>query len=160
MNKKEKSKAALIPARELIPLESARSSLTKLWLLSALLLFALLIVQSILGHYADQTGKAWTWLVWAIVPTVTLVLGVLAFTALETKRSQFVVRKFFFRIAFWLSSLYLVLVLLTIVLEPFLPADPIELMQMSRNWLYPMQSLVAAVIGAVFFKANPNELKT
>ncbi len=44
---------------------------------------------------------------------------------------------------------------LTIVIEPFVQADALELMQMSRNWLYPLQSLVAPVIGALFFKAKP-----
>lgn len=71
-----------------------------------------------------------------------------------------VVRKDFFQVALWLSVVYLVMVLATILMRPFvvdpdLPkvmkaAKAIELMHTSNLWLGPFQGLVASALGVLF----------
>ena len=145
----------LLPGTDLTSLEEVRSSLSKSWLIAGLVLFAVVIAQSISGHYGDEPRPAWTWLLGAIMPTIGVIVGALCYTALNPHRLQYVVRRFFYRIALALSIVYLLLIAVTIAIEPFVPMDAFELMQVSNNWLIPIQTLTASVIGVLFFKAKP-----
>ena len=61
---------------------------------------------------------------------------------------------FLYRLALSLSCAYLLLILLSILVQPFAPFPPLELMQQSNLWLGPLQGLVAGALGAFFTKAN------
>ena len=126
-----------------LPLEQARTKLATLWFVGAGSLFALLVVQSILGRYGKQVQQAWSWFIPTTVPTLSLMLGVLGSAALgsQDRRS---VRRTFYDIAWWLSLFYLVILGATIVLQPLGPMDALELYQLSNYWLGPIQGLVVA----------------
>jgi hypothetical protein len=61
---------------------------------------------------------------------------------------------FLYRLALWLSCAYLLLILLSILVQPFAPLPPLALMQQSNLWLGPLQGLVAGALGAFFVKAE------
>src|ERR1035441_1115075 len=76
-------------------------------------------------------------------------------TALDPVFSASVVRRVFFNIAFWLSTLYLTLVLLTILVQPIAanaPAKAGEVMRLSNLWLGSFQGIVASALGVLLFQ--------
>lgn len=91
-----------------------------------------------------------------------LVISVFAANAVRQGRSATVwVRRNFYRLAMAMSLFYLTLLLLTILVQPFLhllPGDAVDaverrlsLLETSNLWLAPLQGLVVAVLGVVFF---------
>jgi general stress protein CsbA len=137
------------PDEERVPLERARNQLVFVWLIGGGVLFAVLVVQSILGRYGTKVQDAWSWFIPTIVPTISLMIGVLGSAALgnDDQRS---VRRTFFGITWWLSVAYLAVLALTVVLQPFSPLEAIQLYQLSNYWLTPIQGVVSAAIGFLF----------
>ena len=139
--------------RVLIPLDNVRTRLAVVWLGGAGAFILLVAVQSLLGRYAARTQEAWGWLLPTIMPTLGLIVTVLGYTALDPIFSRSVVRKTFFHIAFGLSVLYIALILLTVLIQPFAAHEPekaVELMHTSSIWLAPMQGLVDSALGVLF----------
>jgi hypothetical protein len=151
-----------IPSSELISLDSVRSRLAAVWLIGGCFIILLVVVQALLGRYEDKPQEAFGWLLPTIMPTLGMIVAVLGYTALDPLLSQSVVRRTFFRVAFWLSTVYLVLVLLTVAIQPLAAADAkkaLDLMRMSNLWLGPFQGLVASALGVLFVskKERPPE---
>jgi hypothetical protein len=142
---------------EMIPLDAVRAKLAAVWLVGGGLSLVVVVLQSLLGHYGDKTQEAWGWLLPTLMPTLGMIVTVLGYTALEPKALEAVVNPVFFRIALSLSALYLFLVALTVLIQPFVVADgekpgekAIQLMRLSNLWLGPMQGLVASALGVLF----------
>lgn len=140
---------------DLISLDAVRARLSVVWLGGASLILLLVVLQSLLGKYQTKTQEAWGWLLPTIMPTLGMIVSVLGYTALETRASSFVVRKVFARIAIWLSVFYQALILLTILIQPFVGTDPIDLMHTSNLWLGPFQGLVGSALGVLFVSKQP-----
>jgi hypothetical protein len=142
-----------IPPDRLMPLDYARVQLARIWLIGGGLILVILVVQSLLHVYGDLTQEAWGWFLPTMMPTVGMIIAVLTYTALDPLTSDSVVRRTFFPFALWLSVVYLVLVSLTILLQPFAsttPAEAVGLMRTSNLWLGPVQGLVASALGVLF----------
>jgi hypothetical protein len=153
MSKAGLSRERRLPPSDLLSLDSVRARLTAVWLVGAGLVFVLVVVQSLLGHYEDKTQEAWGWLLPTIMPTLGLIITGLGYTALDPVVSRSRVRRVFFLVALWLSVLYLFLILLTIVVQPFVAPDAnraLNLMRISNLWLGPFQGLVASALGVLF----------
>ncbi len=134
-----------------IQLDRVRWSLAKLWFSLAGIIFLILILQSIFGKYSAKVEEVWGWALPTILPTLSLIITVLGASALEKERDETYVRRNYYRITFWLSLAYLMLILAIILIEPFTTREPVELMQLSSLWLGPFQGLVASAIGVLFF---------
>ena len=146
----------LQPPADSVPLAHARSRLAVVWLTSAALIFGLLILQSLLGKYDNRAQQVWSWVLPTMMPTLTLMLTALGADALNAEPAGSHVKKSFVRIAFWLSLAYLCLILLTILIEPFVATESLDLFNLSNLWLGPFQGLVASTIGLVFLsKRSP-----
>jgi len=144
-----------IARNDKISLEIVRSHLSKVWLIGSLMLGLVLIAQSVAGHYGAEPLPAWKWYLGSVMPVTTLIMGALCYTALKPEALQYIVRRSFYRVALVLSSVYLLLIGLTIAIEPLVPIGIFDLMRMSNYWLAPFQTLVASAIGALFFKSSP-----
>lgn len=135
-----------------VKMKECQEKLTKLWFFGACALFFVLLFQTILDHYGHKSNDAWRWFLPTIMPTLSLIVGVIvAETLTKTDKSRMVDR-FIYRLAFVVSSVYLVVVSLTIFLQPFASIGPIELMNLSHLWLGPLQGLASAFIGIFFVK--------
>ena len=88
------------------------------------------------------------------MPTLSLIIGVLVLDTTSTGGTDKKVELFIYRLAFGLSTFYLVLVALTPLVQPFTGLSPLELMKRSNLWLGPLQGLVAAVLAAFFVKGE------
>lgn len=142
-----------------------------IWLGGAGLVFLILVVQSLVGRYGSQSEDAWAWYLPTVMPTLSLIIGVLATdfriaatanataaagaattTTIATDAKILPVSA---RGLLWLgvglSVFYLLLVAVTILAQPFLQGvSPIELMHRSNLWLGPLQGLTAGVLAAFF----------
>jgi hypothetical protein len=138
-----------------VPLDQVRWQLAKLWFGVAGPILLILIAQSAFGKYQGKVQSVWGWALPTIMPTLSLILAALASNALEPEESKAEVRRPFYRTACWLSAAYLILVLATVLIEPFTKYEATELMALSNLWLGPFQGLVASAIGVLFFTKQP-----
>jgi hypothetical protein len=142
-----------IPETQLVPLDDVRLKLARVWLIGGGGIFLILVVQSLLHVYGDLTQEAWGWFLPTLMPSLGMIVTVLTYTALDPLMTGSVVRKSFASIASWLSILYLLTVMLTILIQPFAsntPAEAVGLMRTSNLWLGPLQGLLASALGVLF----------
>lgn len=136
---------------------SSKWILATIWLIGAGSVFLLLVAQSLLGHYEPATQEVWSWFLPTVLPTLSLIIGVLVADRrgdgrkTRGKGAGEPVDRLFFRLGASMSVLYLLLVALSVLIQPFLPqAAPLELMHRSNLWLGPLQGLTVAALGAFF----------
>ena len=137
-----------------ISVAQAKRVLASIWFGGAGLVFFIVLVQSLLGRYGEQVNEAWGWLLPTVVPTLSLIIGVLVFDALQREKRPKRTDRFLLKLTAGLSAAYIAAVLLVIVLQPFATLPPIQMMTQTNIWLGPFQGLVAAAMGAFFVKAE------
>ena len=139
-----------------IPLDRAQRILSAIWFVFSGLIVALLIVQTLLHAYdfegVSVVAQVWNWALPQFVPTLSLMIGVFAATALAPPVADPPrVNRGFLLLAASLSAIYLALVMGTIFAEAlWRDAGPIKLMETANLWLAPFQGLVASALGALF----------
>lgn len=144
-----------------VTLEVVRNRLAGLWIVGSLLIFSLVIYQSLASVYADRVQDVWEWLLPTLIPTLTLIVTVAASTAFMSSAPSAVVRRSFYRIAFGLSAFYLVLILFTILTLPAfnrIISARIDSLHTSNLWIGPIQGIVASALGVLFAsKKKPSD---
>ncbi len=133
-----------------------KRKLATLWFTGAGVIFFVLLLQTIFGRYGDRSSDAWSWFLPTIMPTLSLVIGVLVMDTLGKGMKAVNIDSFLFRLTFGISAAYLIAVLMLFLLQPFSTESPFDLMNQSNFWLGPFQGLVAAAMGAFFVK-SPEE---
>jgi hypothetical protein len=131
--------------------------LAAVWFCGSGLTFFILMVQSLNGRYEGKEGEVWGWFLPSVMPTLSLIAGVLVMDALGKGIQPLRADGFLFRLALGLSIAYLVTVLSTVLMQPFSVVLPLEMMKKSHLWLGPMQGLVAASLSAFFVNKGPAE---
>ena len=134
--------------------KAAQKKLMLLWCISALIAFLFMIVKSIGDMYGSKTDDAWSWFLPTILPTLSLMITVAVIDFTQTPNDDKQSDIFLFRIAFWLSFIYLFLLIFTVLNPMNYDAGPIDLMKKSNLWLGPLQGLVSAALGAFFIKSK------
>jgi hypothetical protein len=120
------------------------------WFLGFIVPFSVLVAQTIFGFYGDKADEAWSWFLPTILPTLLLIVGVLVSDFLgPSGKVEFANRSMFF-FALVVSILYLLTVSSTILVKPFTPFTPLEMMKLSNFYLSPFQGFAAAVVGVFF----------
>jgi hypothetical protein len=147
-------------SRKWMGLEHARSRLLVIWMIGGGLVFLILTIQSILGRYGDKLQAVWSWFIPTVVPTLSLMVGVLGASALtQDLEEKKIVRVFFFQVSQALSVFYLASLFLTIALEPVTKIAATDLYTMSNYWLGPLQGLVLAALGVLFVSREHRDSK-
>jgi hypothetical protein len=137
----------------------ARKILAVVWFAGSGPLFLLLVLQSLLGRFSpSERDEVWSLFLPAVVPTLTLMIGVLVSDALGKSQSHEVVGRFIFSLTLSLSIIYLVIIGLPLFLAPFSDEAPIALLRASQLWVLPLQGLVSAALGA-FFVHKPSPVQ-
>ena len=113
-------------------------------------------LKSIIGRFQGIQQEIWAWFTPTIVPTLSLIIGVLASTALEDDGGR-TVKRFFYHAAIGLSLAYLIVLLLTMLLEPIAGSHNMDYFHLSNYWLTPIQGLVVAALGALFNSRKKTE---
>ena len=130
----------------------AQNWLAMTWFIGGAILLLILVVLSLVGKYGDKVGHAWGWFLPIVLPTLSLVAGVLVKRIGNPKPDQ-LIGTFVSRLTSGASIFYLMIVSLTIFFAP-IAGPPLEVMQMSNLWLGPLQGLVCGLVGA-FFLTEP-----
>ena len=133
-----------------VPLSSCRYKLASLWMGGFFILAVVLVVQQVLGHYGNDADAAWTWLLPNVVPTLSLMVGVLVAAQRSKHPERESVDRNFYRLSLSVSLAYLGFLLLTILIQPFASQAPLTLMESSKNLLTPFQGLATGMLGAFF----------
>ena len=139
-----------------LTLRQCRKRLAAIWLIGSGILFFTVILQTIFKHYGDKSSDVWAWFLPLIMPTLSLIMGVLVWDALDRSVEIPTADKFMYRLAGILSSLYLLVLGFTFFLSPFSPWTPLELMKQSSLYLGPFQGLVAGSLGVFFVSKSKN----
>ena len=139
-----------------IPMNRAKKGLATLWFGASGVLLTTMILQTVLEHYAPNDTEAFGWFFPTLMPTLSLIVGVLVADALGKSMTIARVDGYMYRLAIGVSCMYFFAVGVSIFISPFLPAvPPIELLRKSNLWLGPMQGLVSAIL-ALFFLKRPS----
>ena len=137
-----------------VSLPKVKRQLAAVWFSGAAILFVVVFVQTLFGRYGERAGDAWGWLLPTILPTLSLIIGVVAKDALASQKARGTVDAFVARLALVLSAAYLLTVSSTLLLSPWAELNasltPLALMELSHFWLAPFQGLVTAALGAFF----------
>lgn len=156
---------------KLVSLESVRWKLALIWFPLCGLTFLLLIGQSMGGVYGKELQRVWGWALPNFLPTLALMVSVFAADALRAQSEvSIVVRRNFFVLSASLSVFYLLILIASILIQPALQtfnangeggvAARIELLETSNIWLGPLQGLVIASIGVLFFLKEDDKAST
>ncbi len=131
-----------------------KRNLAVLWFTGSGFIFFILLFQTFFQRYGKTVSEAWGWFLPTIMPTLSLIVGVLVMDASGKGTKIQTVDRFFFRLSFSLSFVYLLVVTLTILIQPFSKLSPLELMKQSNLWLGPLQGLVTASLGVFFIRGK------
>jgi hypothetical protein len=127
-----------------------RTRLMLLWFAWSMALILIVFLQLVGQHYGADWKDALTWLLPAILPTTSLVVGVWASEVARADRTERVIARSAFRMVAIASALYLSFVTLVIAMQPFYAGPAIELMRQSALILAPLQGVVSAFLGIFF----------
>lgn len=136
-----------------VALTRCKRWLAGIWFTGFGVIFFIVLIQSQLGHYRDEANQVWGWLLPTVMPTLSLITGVLVLDASRHDKRRATTDRFLFLLTAWLSGAYLASVLLVILLQPLSSVSPLQSMAQSNVWLGPFQGLVAAAMGAFFVRA-------
>ncbi|MDD5393743.1 MAG: hypothetical protein PHE17_12055 [Thiothrix sp.] len=126
-----------------------KKNLVILWLSWAAGIFLLLFVQSF-GD-GEGTRATWEWCVPLLAPNALLMVGVMVADAQKEQQVGQKVDSFIYWLTFWLSTFYLVLVVVSIVYYELVEGANLK---DSTLWLSSVQGLVNLVLGVFFVKTE------
>lgn len=144
-----------------VPIDQCKKTLAGIWAVAFVMFFFLMLYETQVGPLGDQQQPAWGWIFQNLLPTLSLIVGVLGADAMKSDTGTRTVDRFFFRIALGMSAIYLLTMMLTFVLSAvsFFQAGvgdsgwkPLEALQNSTVYLGPLQGLTAAALGVFFTK--------
>ncbi len=144
-----------------VPIDQCKKWLASLWGGAFVVFFFLMLYETQAGPLGDQPQPAWGWMFQNLLPTLSLIVGVLGADATKPDSGTRTVDRFFFRIALGTSAIYLVTMMLTFILSAVsffqegagdIAWKPLEAMQNSTFYLGPLQGLTAAALGVFFTK--------
>ena len=140
-------------------LKQAEWRLAWVWLGLGGLLLLVLVGQSLVGFYQTRVADAWGWFLPTVMPTLSLIIGVLAAEGLARDRKPRTIEPRLVHLATGLSVVYLLLVATSIVSAALLAhrTPPVEILNRSDLWLGPVQGLVAGTLGVIFRRSEPVE---
>jgi hypothetical protein len=138
--------------------EKARKRIALIWYGGGGFVFLFVVAQTILGRNAEISDQIWSWLLPAIMPSLSLITGVLVVKKASTEINASGERPdpFVFRLACILSVIYLLIILSIFLSQPFDEENFVNLLKKSSMWLAPLQGLVTASLGAFFVQKKSN----
>jgi len=77
-------------------MSDCKRTLTVLWFIGSGVIFLMVLLQSILGHYYGKSNEAWGWLLPNIMPGLSLITGVMIIDAQNRQPKAETVDRFFF----------------------------------------------------------------
>ncbi len=124
--------------------------LAVLWFAGAGLLFIILFLQSAFGRYGERTSDVWDWFASVLLPVITLIAGAFFYGRSRASTRSDTVSPTVYHITFGMSVVYLVVVNAAVLLSPFSPLPPLELLDTSKLALEVFQGALMTALGVFF----------
>jgi hypothetical protein len=132
-------------------MSAARKTLAIVWFGGAGLSFVALYLITTFGE-STRVSTLWDWYLPAVTPNLSLIVGVM-FNDIKYKSVKIEqVDVFIYRVALWLSIVYLLMLLATPLLSPFSEASLDIYLQNSRFALSLIQALATTALGAFYVR--------
>ena len=138
---------------DLIQFSKAKKIMAVVWLLFSAIIFTIFIILTI-TKFGEESQVAWNWLLPSILPTLSLIIGILVTDARSATSQEHKVNKFYYYLALGFSLFYLCLLLSLILFHGSFPIGIDEMFKRSNLFLAPIQGLVSAVIGIFYYKST------
>ena len=133
----------------LVSIKAARQKLAIVWFSGAGLTFIALLILDTFGNQGHG-AVLWDWFLPVVTPNLSLIVGVM-FNDLRRKAEKGEsVDSFMYRLALWLSLVYLLLLFITPLLSPFADAPLVTYLQNSKIPLSLVQALATTALGAFY----------
>jgi len=142
-----------------ITLDRCKHRLAALWFGASGLAFMIVVLQSV-QRFHGLLDDLWSWFVPTILPTLSLIIGILVADSMRPHGREKSADPFTFRTAWGVSAFYLLALLLTLLSQPFAAGDPkgqLQFLKTASLWLLPTQGLATAALGAFFIKTDAAE---
>ncbi len=126
-----------------------------LWFTLSALLFITVFALGMSNLYKEDSKQLWDWLLPNIIPTLSLIIGVFVAEVSNEQRKNKEINKFYFRLTFYMSLFYLLILLTLLLIDPFqIHLRTTERIENTDTFLIPLQGLIAATLGLFFVKSN------
>lgn len=130
-------------------MSTSRKTLALVWFVGAGVSFLALYLITTFGE-SERVESLWDWYLPAVTPNLSLIVGVM-FNDIKYKSAQREqVDVFIYRVALWLSAVYLLVLFATPFLWPFSEASLESDMKNSRYFLSLLQALATTALGAFY----------
>ena len=130
-------------------MSASRKTLALVWFAGAGISFLALYLITTFGE-SERVESLWDWYLPAVTPNLSLIVGVM-FNDIKYKSAQREqVDVFIYRVALWLSVVYLLVLFATPFLWPFSEASLESDMKHSRYFLSLLQALATTALGAFY----------
>lgn len=142
--------------------ESRKKLLTH-WLVYSAIIFIIYFVQARLGRYGQHAGDVWEWLFKFLIPSLSLMIGVLIIQV-SAQPSDQEIDLFYFRLAMGMSYFFLIMLFLSAFLIPIIhmqhnsnliiteQKNIIQAFDAYNGILIPLQGLSTITLGIFFSK--------
>lgn len=120
------------------------------WLCGSVPAVLIMSIRTIVGNFSGYEQEIWGWFVPMFLPTLTLMLGAYSAIALKESTHQITIDKVFFNISTGVSSIYLLILNIVVIIQPFLNAPVLETTQRASLFLGLLQGLTTTCIGVFF----------
>lgn len=139
-----------------LTISTCRRRLVALWLIGSAVLFVVILLQTVFGHYGNEPLSAWRWFAASLGPNLSLMIGVLLADDKRVGKAANAIGRFVFRIAFSSCLFYLLALLLVLLLQPFaVPSgDAVDYLKASSLWLTIPQGVATGILGWFFVSAR------
>lgn len=132
-----------------------QKKISNLWFLSSFLIILLFLAFTLTDRFGEQTKDAWQWILQQLIPSLTLIISVF-FNSSKQDKNQKRIKLYYFRLTFYLSLGYFVLLFFTVFSLPvaieFSKRSGYEFLQLSSVYLIPYLGVVMASMGMFFTK--------
>jgi hypothetical protein len=133
-----------------IELQRAQNRLLLLWMLGSAVVFLFTLFKTF-DPSATSMNKIWSWTIPSIFPTLLLIAGARAGTAIANQKGkEKEVDRLFFRVTVGVSAFYLITVFTTLWAAVHWSSDSLEFLATSSFYLGALQGLTSATLGAFF----------
>jgi hypothetical protein len=133
----------------------AQKKMCALWFIYSFVIILIFVTFTITNRFNVHTSDAWQWLLQQIVPVLTLMVGVFVNSSHNNSDTR-KIKKFYFRLAIFLSLGYLVLLTLTILSIPFAykftSMSAYDFLKRCTVYLIPFLGIATASLGIFFTK--------
>lgn len=147
-----------------IKFSDARKRLVVQWMVFTSIIFVIYFIQTLTGRYEKYESEVWEWLFKLIIPSLSLMIGVLI-SQVSAPASEVETDVFYFRLATWISYFFLVVLLLSAFLIPIIhlqqnrnlsiteaPRPITDAMKSYNIFLLPLQGFCTLTLGLFFTK--------